>query len=217
MEEFIEIHDILEVEEHLDGIKAVIFDLDDTLYSEKEYVRSGFNAVARQFPEIEDMEEKLWSAFENGGRSIDTVLLQEKCYSQENLEKALRIYRFHRPVIGLYPGVKEMLKQIRTTHEIGIITDGRPEGQKAKLEALGLNQMVDEVIITDELGGVEFRKPCDAAFWIMKERMGVPFNQMVYVGDNLNKDFAVPQKLGMRAVFFCNSNGLYYRKEGNHG
>jgi FMN phosphatase YigB (HAD superfamily) len=49
--------------------------------------------------------------------------------------------------------------------KVGIITDGRPEGQRNKLEALGLD--VDDVIITDELGGIQFRKPCDIAFRIM--------------------------------------------------
>ncbi len=213
MEKIIEIQDILETEKYLDGIKAVIFDLDDTLYPEKDYVRSGFHAVAECFPGIKDMANKLWLAFETGERPIDTVLMKEDRYSQENIEKALRIYRFHKPDISLYPGVKDLLERIRSNWKIGIITDGRPDGQRAKLEALGLDQKVDEVIITDELGGAEFRKPCDVAFKIMRERMDVPFCQMMYVGDNLKKDFAAPQKLGMRAVFFCNLNGMYSREE----
>ncbi len=217
MERIIEIQDILEAEKYLAGIRAVIFDLDDTLYPEKEYVRSGFHAVAECFPGIKDMADKLWLAFETGERPIDAVLKKEDRYSRENLEKALHTYRFHKPDISLYPGVKDLLERIRSDRKIGIITDGRPEGQKAKLEALGLNQMVDEVIITDELGGAEFRKPCDVAFRIMRERMDMPFCQMMYVGDNLKKDFAAPQKLGMRAVFFCNSQGLYSGGEETHG
>ena len=42
------ITNILEVEQHLDGITGVIFDLDDTLYSEKQYVRSGYKAVSKR-------------------------------------------------------------------------------------------------------------------------------------------------------------------------
>ena len=58
----ITITNILDVEKHLDAIDTVIFDLDDTLYSEKDYVRSGFNAVAEAFPEEEKSEVSLEGA-----------------------------------------------------------------------------------------------------------------------------------------------------------
>ena len=60
----IEITSITEVSNHLQGLKAIIFDLDDTLYGEKEYVRSGYRAIADTLPNVERMEEKLWQAFE---------------------------------------------------------------------------------------------------------------------------------------------------------
>ena len=56
----IEIRNILEAADHLEGIDAVIFDMDDTLYSEKDYVRSGYNKIAEAFPEVPDLFEKLW-------------------------------------------------------------------------------------------------------------------------------------------------------------
>ena len=90
---------------------------------------------------------------------------------------------------------------------MGIITDGRPEGQYAKIRALGLN--VDELIITDELGGIEFRKPNEMAFRLMKMKMDVPYEKMVYIGDNIKKDFIAPKKLGMRSIWFKNPDGLY--------
>ena len=60
----IEISDVLEVKNHIEGLKAVIFDLDDTLYSEKEYVRSGYQKIAEILPEVENAAEKLWMLFE---------------------------------------------------------------------------------------------------------------------------------------------------------
>ena len=54
-----EIGDILQVERLIDGIELVVFDLDDTLYSEKEYVKSGFAAIAEQFSEVENLYDKL--------------------------------------------------------------------------------------------------------------------------------------------------------------
>lgn len=95
--------------------------------------------------------------------------------------------------------------------KIGIITDGRVSGQKKKLQALGLDKLVDDIIITDELGGIQFRKPCDIAFRIMQHRWGLPFEQMTYVGDNAEKDFQAPKQLGMRSLHLINTESLYSR------
>lgn len=103
-----------------------------------------------------------------------------------------------------------MLHALRTQRmKLGIITDGRPEGQRAKLQVLGLESMVDQIIVTDELGGTDFRKPCPLAFQRMKELLGVEYSEMCYVGDNIAKDFIAPEKLGMKAIHFLNEDGLY--------
>ena len=93
--------------------------------------------------------------------------------------------------------------------KVGIITDGRVSGQKRKIQALGLDKLIDDIIITDELGGTRFRKPCDIAFRIMQRRWGIPYEQLVYVGDNAEKDFQAPKQLGMRTLYFENEDGLY--------
>lgn len=198
----ITVANILDIERYLGDVDAVIFDLDDTLYSEKEYVQSGYRKIADWLgrPEVED---QLWAVFQRGGRALDEVL------EEKDRTEALRIYRFQQPDIHLYPGVKEMLARIKEHKKVGIITDGRPEGQRAKLEALDLD--VDHVIITDELGGIEFRKPCTVAFEKMQRVLNVPFEKMVYIGDNTEKDFIAPEKLGMKWVWFRNSDGLYCR------
>ena len=191
-------------------LKAVIFDLDDTLYSEKEYVRSGYRQVAQLLPQIENCDRKLWEAFQQGKAAIDTVM-EEAGLADEQLKKnCLAAYRSQMPRISLYPGVKELMAWLRSQGiQIGIITDGRPEGQRNKLEALGLYQLVDSVLITDELGSERFRKPNDIAFRIMQTRFNVPYEQMLYVGDNPGKDFQAPRQLGMRWIYFQNPDGLY--------
>lgn len=190
-------------------IKAVIFDLDDTLYSEKDYVRSGFRAVSERLNDLVDHSfDKLWTAFEAGQPAIDIVL--SEAGMPDLKDECVRIYRSHSPRIALYQGVHEMLEFLRNSGiRLGIITDGRPKGQRAKIEALGLTKLIDNIIITDELGGVEFRKPCDIAFRIMQRKLGIPYESMVYVADNPTKDFVAPSKLGIRSVWFKNSDGLY--------
>lgn len=108
----------------------------------------------------------------------------------ERKAECLAAYRNHAPIISLYDGALELIRTLRDREvRVGIITDGRPEGQRAKLAALSLLGEVDDVIVTDELGGVQFRKPNDIAFRIMQCRWRIPFEQMVYVGDNPAKDF----------------------------
>ena len=118
------------------------------------------------------------------------------------------------PTITLYEGVRDMLYRIRKSgKKIGIITDGRPEGQRNKLKALDLNKVIDDIIITDELGGIQFRKPNDISFRIMQNRWLLPYKQIIYVGDNLNKDFQAPRQLGMKYIYFENQDGLYFNNK----
>lgn len=205
----ITIDNILDVTQYLDNIDAVIFDMDDTLYSEKEYVKSGYNAIEKEFIEIADMSQKLWNAFLNNKNAIDYVLEQEGLLTEENKIKALEIYRNHIPNIHLYEGIEEMLIKLNKTKKIGLITDGRPIGQRNKIKALNLEKYIKEIIVTDELGGVEFRKPNTKAFELMQERLKISLEKMVYIGDNINKDFIAPEKLGMKAIHFRNEDGLY--------
>lgn len=64
---------ILDVEKHIQEAEAVIFDLDDTLYSEKEYVQSGYRKIAQAFG-LPEVAGEMWQVFERGGKAIDEVL-----------------------------------------------------------------------------------------------------------------------------------------------
>lgn len=208
----IEILDILEVKKHTEGLKAVIFDMDDTLYGEKEYVRSGYGKISQLLPQVENAAEKLWKLFEEKQPAIDMLLVQEGIQSEEIKKACLYAYRYQEPDIHLYPGIRELLEDLRKEgYLLGVITDGRPEGQRAKIKALGLEVLVDHILVTDEFGGPEYRKPNPIAFQAMKEKMNVEYPQMCYIGDNINKDFIAPQQLGMKSIWFKNPDGLYVR------
>lgn len=191
-------------------VRGVIFDLDDTLYAEKQYVRSGFRAVARYLGSA-GAENRLWEHFLAGRNAVDALL--EELGQQDRKKQCLDAYRTHMPAIELYEGAEALIRRLKEAGiRVGIITDGRVEGQRNKLKALGLNELIEDIIITDELGGESFRKPNDIAFRIMQCRWGIPFEEMVYVGDNLYKDFQAPRQLGMGSVCFENRDGLYYEE-----
>ena len=195
----------------LNSAKGVIFDLDDTLYSEKQYVKSGYKKIA-EYIGHQEAEEKLWNYFLEGKPAIDAYLIE--IGAENKKAECLDIYRSQMPEINLYDDVAELFQSLKENDiKVGIITDGRPEGQRNKIKALGLEKLVDDIIITDELGGVQFRKPNDISFRIMQCRWRVPFEQMVYIGDNLGKDFQAPRQLGMRRIYIMNEEGLYTNKE----
>lgn len=194
--------------DNMQTINGVIFDLDDTLYSEKQYIRSGYKKIA-EYLGREDAAERLWHFFEEGKQAIDEYL--KEIGLADKKAECLEIYRNQMPDITLYEGVVEKIQELKHKGiKVGIITDGRSEGQRAKIKALGLDELVEDIIITDELGGVQFRKPNDISFRIMQNRWRLPFEQIIYVGDNMNKDFQAPKQLGMRWYWFENEDGLYF-------
>lgn len=193
-------------------LRGIIFDLDDTLCLEKDYVRSGYAAVAEALPEVADAAERLWVYFEAGKPAIDCLLEEEGLLHRK--AEVLDAYHSHKPMLKLDTAVRTLLQDLRAAGmKLGIITDGRPEGQRNKIAALDLAELVDEIIVTDELGGPGFRKPNDIAFRIMQCRLGIPFGQLAYVGDNPVKDFQAPRQLGMMSIWYDNSEGIYASDE----
>lgn len=211
----VSIGNILDVGTQKDGLQAIVFDLDDTLYSEKDYVSSGYHQISRLFLGHEqEIFDQLWTAFVEKKNAIDVMLQAQNMYSDEMKEKCLRIYRYQQPDIRLYDGVTELLEELRREgFKLGLLTDGRVEGQWAKIDALGLRDLFDEIMVTDEQAGhgdvMKFRKPNSICFEIMQRRLGVPYEKMAYVGDNLKKDFQAPRALGMKCIYFRNADGLY--------
>lgn len=189
-------------------IKVVIFDLDDTLCLETDYVKSGFRAIADDFCD-KRLADKLWQLFEQSKSNV----YQRAGFSEIECERAIDVYRNHKPTLELSKEARSVLEKLgQDGYKLGIITDGRPNGQRAKIEALCLEKLVDKIIVTDELGGIEYRKPNPKAFELMREHFGIEYGEMVYVGDNPAKDFIAPQKLGMKSVYYKNSKGIYYGK-----
>jgi putative hydrolase of the HAD superfamily len=82
---------------------------------------------------------------------------------------------------------------------VALVTDGDPEGQRAKLDALGLAAAFDAVVLSDELGRL-WRKPEPRPFVLAASLVGVRPVDVVVIGDRPDKDVAGAQRAGMRAV-----------------
>ena len=201
-------------------IKAVVFDLDDTLYSETDYVKSGFVAVGDELKRrygIANASTELLSMFEQNRVGVLDRYAELHGMTESEAKELVEVYRGHDPVLSLAKDVTTTLVNLRLSGmKLGIITDGRPVGQRKKIAALGLDSMVDKIVITDELGGVEFRKPNPKAFELMCEKLGVSPEHMLYVGDNPRKDFAVKKFLPVKTIALIRS-GLYENEDYAYG
>lgn len=179
-------------------IKAVIFDVDDTLVSESSFVYSGYNAVATYLSPKVNIEKgllhtKLIEHFKKSPKNVFNRFFDEieYSYNDADIQLLIQLYRSHTPTLKPYEDVDETLIELRKKgFKLGIITDGFAISQNNKLKVLKLRDYVDKAIVTDELGR-EFWKPHPRAFELMKNSLGVEYEEMIYVGDNPTKDFYI--------------------------
>lgn len=180
---------------------CVVFDLDDTLYLERDYVRSGFRAV-QEAHGIAGFADVAWSFFSRGlrGKIFNQTLSELGLASTEHVvQELVHSYRVHEPRIELLPDAAKWLCLHSRNHYIGCITDGPMTSQRAKVRALGIRRQCDYIILTDELGE-GFGKPDMRSFKMISLRSAVPGGKHVYVADNPAKDFEGPMALGWRTV-----------------
>lgn len=188
-------------------VKAVVFDLDDTLISEKEYIKSGYRHIAGIIEDRFSMDKNqvfddLMNLFKVSPLNVFNRLYDEYQieYSKEMILDLVKEYRGHFPDIQFYDDVLPCLLELkRTGVKVGIITDGYAIAQRQKLKAIQADKYLDEVIVTDELGR-EYCKPHPKAFELMKEKFKVNFDEMLYVGDNPEKDFYISKTYPIKTV-----------------
>ncbi len=185
-------------------MRAVIFDLDQTLYPEADFVRSGFRAVAEHLAArcggsasalAEEMESILWS--EGRGRVFDQLHARHGWGARIAPEALLHIYRTHAPRLRMHADAAELVASLGGP--LGIVTDGHPTSQHNKIAALGLASRFAAVVCTADIGP-HAAKPAATGFRVCLERLGVAPGETAYVGDDAAKDFTAPRALGMRTV-----------------
>ena len=186
--------------------RGIVFDLDDTLYFERDYARSGFVHLAATTAADEEqataMVAWLMAAFEAGPRNdiVDRfVAAHPTVAARYRVAELVDVYRSHQPEIMLIPGTEDLLDRLRRRGvRLGLLSDGRVEGQRAKLAALRLQGALDPIVLTAAHKG--FRKPSVRGFEWIGRAWDLPCTELAYVADNPSKDFVAPRRLGWRTV-----------------
>lgn len=193
-------------------IACIVLDIDDTLYLERDYVRSGFRAVdewvAGAFG-VSGFFEGAWKAFETGNRGdiFNRCLAGTGIDSPAVIEQMIAIYRSHTPEITLLPDARRFLDRV-TDGPLAVITDGPIASQRAKAVALNLSTWADPIVFTSE-HGPGFGKPSPRSFQLVADRLKVQGHECCYIADNPAKDFQGPKSLGWRTIRIRRRGGLH--------
>jgi putative hydrolase of the HAD superfamily len=194
--------------------RLVVFDIDDTLYMERDYMHSGFAAVgawARRELGVDDLGDRAWAAFEAGvrGRIFDEALAA--CGVRSNglvVPRLVDVYRTHTPAIELLDDVSAWLSARPSDVALAVVTDGPVASQRAKAAALGLAGWADPIVFTEALGPGR-GKPHSAAFEWVESATGMAGASCAYVADNPAKDFGAPRARGWRTVRVRRTGSLH--------
>ena len=199
--------------------KVVCFDLDDTLYKEVDFLKSGYKKVSelvgKRFGlDVWSIYDQLLQWYYNGDNVF--VRLNEEYGIDNPIEDYLNVYRYHHPSIALSEETKSILTKLKEDGLIlAIISDGREITQKQKIDALGLSEWINsDFIIINE--AKEYFKP---NHWSFDRLMLQCYEQypdtelsFYYVGDNTEKDFVAPNELGWTSVCILD-NGKNVHKQ----
>lgn len=192
-------------------IRCVVFDIDDTLYLERDYARSGFRAVEAAH-RISGFGDRCWELFLAGVRG-DTF--NQACASSgieptaALLDSLVTTYREHAPEIALLPDALSCIERLAPTRRLACITDGPVASQRAKLNALGLEQWFDPIVVTGELGE-GMGKPHPRPFEVVMATTGFAPEEHIYVADNPTKDMAGAAGVGWASIRIRRPDSLWF-------
>jgi putative hydrolase of the HAD superfamily len=199
----------------MNSLQAIVFDLDDTLYSERDYVLSGFRAVASWASINLGIDEHQGSAtlcnlYHQGVRNntFNQWLAIHQIEHPEVVTKLLDVYREHSPTISPFGESIDLLKMLTKSYKIGLVSDGYLQVQQRKWAALGLDIFFDAVVFSDSLGRENW-KPSTAPFKLVLEQLNIAPEFSVYIGDNPRKDFFGARQLGMQTIWVKRSDSEY--------
>ena len=193
----------------------VVFDLDDTLYAERDFAVSGFEAAstwARDTFGTPDFADEMTALLDPGhlGNLFGLTLTKHvPQHSDAELREFIDAYRSHLPTLSLYEDAHQALAVAADCGAIGLITDGTEFVQRNKVQALGIEHHFAKIIYTSSLGGRAFHKPNPLAFELMEAALGADNVQFVYVGDNPAKDFVAPNARGWMSVQINRPHGIH--------
>lgn len=191
-----------------------VFDLDDTLYCERDYTRSALHFAGTLIDDLYDRQRSgavLLRALDESQPNPLNRLWTEAKLPISALASIIGAMQAHKPTITLRPGAADILNQLRESGlGFAVVTDGRSVTQRAKLSALQCLD-ADFISISEEVG---LAKTDLARFEEIERRF--PEMSYCYVADNPTKDFISPNQLGWHTVMLLDDGRNVHPQHANH-
>ena len=201
-------------------IKAVIFDIDNTLYSYDEAHEPAIAAVQQYALEHLGMDNetlmtqiKLAAAQVKDTLGADCAALHDRTLRFQVMLERNRLPLTHAAPMGeLYwdtllehaeptPGSLACLKRLKEQgYVLGIGTDMTIEYQLKKLNVLQMLPLIDFIVSSEE---ANVEKPHSKVFSVCAEKAGVSPQECLFIGDSLKKDVLGPRSMGMHSLWYC--------------
>lgn len=177
----------------------LIFDLDDTLFPEMDFLKSAFKEISSYISERTeyDVYDAMIQRYSQRKDVFKWIVDNYDSKIPEcNVQFLLKMYRNHVPKLQLNNETFTFLEALFDKKiKMGLITDGRSITQRNKLRALKLEGYFTDIIISEEFGS---EKPSINNYLFFEKKY--PGYTFYYIGDNISKDFIAPAQLGWRTI-----------------
>jgi HAD superfamily hydrolase (TIGR01549 family) len=204
------------------GVRVVAFDLDGTLcyyaVTIEEAIAESLRRLdlpsdlvgdleraAIRYNELWDEEEKRRDPAGIVRRRVWEHLLREHGVNNPRLASDLaeEYAGIRMPSIRLFEGAGELLRDLKGTYRLGLLTNGPADMQWPKIETLGIAPLFDAIVVSGDVG---ICKPDRRIFELLLSHLGAAAAEVLYVGDSPSMDVVGAKCAGMR-VAWVSKNG----------
>jgi putative hydrolase of the HAD superfamily len=195
--------------------KAIIFDLDNTLYPTKKYatiarknairamIKAGLNTNQKKaYSILKKIIKKYGSNYKYHFDKLIEKLAKNKKHKEKIIVAGIIAYHTTKKQIKPFKNIKTLLKELKKRFKLFIASEGIKKKQWEKILRLKIEKYFDDVFITNKKS-IRFYKR------IIKKIKLNPKN-IIMIGDNAKKDLFYPKRLGIKVIKF---KGVKYLKE----
>lgn len=187
----------------IDSKTFLIFDLDDTLFQEIDFLKSAYAHISSKISMSEQrgIYNRMLEKYQRKENVFEWLVSEyRQSLPEVTVQWLLKEYREHIPTIALSEATIAFMRiASERTVPMGLITDGRSITQRNKLKALGIEHYFQDIIISEEFGS---EKPDEKNYLYFEKKY--PGMNFYFFGDNTSKDFIVPARLHWTTICIKN-------------
>ncbi|MFB3164361.1 HAD family hydrolase [Neobacillus sp. 179-J 1A1 HS] len=202
-------------------IKAIFFDLDDTLHDHLYPFSKAFKDtfpllyeymdVTSLYKKFRDFSDLLWKQYSTQQLTLEELRIARIVMALEYFQKGITNeqasrfqtqYEINSGSLQLFAEVPTLINEIKTQGKlVGIITNGPVQHQFNKINSLGLTSYVsrDHIFISD---GVGVAKPNKQIFQHVAQKVNMIPSEIIYIGDSWPNDVVAPMEAGWKAIWY---------------